>query len=97
MGLFGTAHRSGGGSVTKICHTYPRMIKCGTIIILWYCLKCKKNTKSKNQKVVKTRKGRIMLSSKCIVCDNRKFIKKHEAEGLLSLLVKNSLIGPLLK
>ena len=38
--------------------------------MLLYCLKCRKNTESKNLKVVKTKKpGRIMLLSKCAVCD----------------------------
>ena len=37
--------------------------------MLSYCLKCKKNTKSKNPEVVKTRKGRTILSSKCVVCE----------------------------
>ena len=32
------------------------------------CLKCKKNTKSKNPKVVKAKNGRIMVISNCAVC-----------------------------
>ena len=40
--------------------------------MLSYCLKCKKNTESKNPKVVKTKNGRIMLLSKCAVCDSKK-------------------------
>ena len=40
--------------------------------MLLYCLKCKKNTESKNPKVVKTKNGRIMLLSKCAVCDSKK-------------------------
>ena len=32
---------------------------------------CRKNTESKNPKVVKTKNGRIMLSSKCEVCDSK--------------------------
>ena len=42
-----------------------------------YCLKCRKNTESKNPKVVKTLNGRTMLLSKCSVCDSKtsKFIK----------------------
>ena len=39
--------------------------------MLSYCLKCRKNTESKNPKVVKTKNGRIMLSSKCEVCDSK--------------------------
>ena len=50
------------------------------------CLKCRKNTESKNQKVARTKNGRIMISSKCAVWDSRKlkFIKQQEVNGLLS-------------
>ena len=56
--------------------------------MLSYSLKCRKGTESKNPKVVKTKNGRIMLSSKCAVCDSKKskFIKEQEARGLLSKL-----------
>ena len=48
--------------------------------MLLYCLKCSKNTESKNPKVAST----IMLLSKCAVCDSKKskFIKQQEASGL---------------
>ena len=69
-----------------------------------YCLKCRKNTESKNPKVAKTKNGRIMLLSKCAVCDSKKskVIKQQEASGLLSslgiktLLNKIPLLVPLL-
>ena len=72
--------------------------------MLSYCLKCGKNTESKNPKVVKTKNGRIMLLSICEVCDSKKskFVKEQEASGLLSSLRINRplsiipLIGPLL-
>ena len=35
--------------------------------MLLYCLECRKNTESKNPKVVKTKNGRIMLLPKCAV------------------------------
>ena len=56
--------------------------------MLSYCLKCRKNTESKNLKVARTKNGRIMLLSKCAVCDSEKskFIKQEEATGLLSSL-----------
>ena len=56
--------------------------------MLSHCLKCRKNTKSKNPIVARTKNGRIVLLSKCEVCDNKKskFIKHHEASGLLSSL-----------
>ena len=56
--------------------------------MLYYCLKCRKNTESKNPKVAKTKNRRIMLLSKCTVCDSKKskFIKEQEDSGLLSSL-----------
>ena len=53
---------------------------------MWsYYLKFRKNVKSKNPKVVKTKNGIIMLLSKCAMCDSKKskFIKDQEARGLL--------------
>ena len=53
-----------------------------------YCLKCRKNTESKNPKVVKTKNGRIMLLTKCAVCDSKKskFIKEQRTSVLVSSL-----------
>ena len=71
---------------------------------MWsYRLKRRKNTESKNPKVVRTRNGRIMLLSGCTVCDGKKstFIKEQDASGLLSSLgiktplSKIPLVGPL--
>ena len=62
--------------------------------MLLYCLKCRKNTETKNTKVVRTRNGKIMLLSKYAVCDSRKSksIKEQEASWLLSSLeIKTSL------
>ena len=67
-------------------------------------MKCRKNTESENPKVVKTKNRRILLLSKCAVCDSKKseFIKEQETSGLLSSLgiktplIKVSLVGPLL-
>ena len=72
--------------------------------MLWYCLKYRKNTESKNPNVVKSRNGRIMLFSKCEVCDSKKpkFIKEQDDSRLLSsLAIKTplseiSLVGHLL-
>ena len=51
--------------------------------------KCKKDTKSVNSDVLKTKNGRPFLSSKCAVCGSKKskFVKEQEAKGLLSSLV----------
>ena len=56
--------------------------------MLSYCLVCKKNTENKNAKMIKTKNGKLMLSSKCPVCGNKKsrFMKEQEAKGLLSNL-----------
>ena len=55
--------------------------------MLIYCLKCKKNTKNIEAKMMKTKNGRFVLSSKCsISCSKKsKFMKEQEA-GLLSNL-----------
>ena len=52
--------------------------------MLSYCLKCKKNTESKNPR------GRMMLSTNCAVCGNKesRFIKEQEPKGLLSMIGK---------
>ena len=56
--------------------------------MLTYCLKCKKNTKNIDAKMLKTKNGRLSLSSKCAVCGNKKsrFMKEQEAKGLLNNL-----------
>ena len=70
-------------------------------MMLSYCIK---NTENKNPKVVRTKNGRIMVLSKCEVCDSKKsnFIKEQQSTGLLSSLgikaplSKISVVGPLL-
>ena len=56
--------------------------------MLSYCLKCRKITESKNLKVVRKKNGKIILLSKCELCDSKKskFIKEEEASKLLSSL-----------
>ena len=56
--------------------------------MLLYCLKCKKNTESINPKLLKTTNGKTMILSKCAICSSKKskFIKEHQAKGLLSNL-----------
>ena len=51
--------------------------------MLSYCLKCGKNTESKTRKVVRTKNGRIILLSKCSVCNSEKlkFLKEKQLEG----------------
>ena len=67
-------------------------------------LNYRKNTESKNPKVARIKNRRIMLLSKCAVCDTKKsnFIKQQEDSGLLSSLgtktpfSKIPLVSPLL-
>ena len=56
--------------------------------MLSYRLKCRKNKENKNPRMSKTDKRRLILSSKCVVCDNKKsrFIKKQGASRLSSNL-----------
>ena len=56
--------------------------------MLTYCLKCKRNAKNIDSKMLATKNGRLMLSSKCAICGSKKsrFMKKQEAKGLLSNL-----------
>ena len=63
-----------------------------------YCLKCSKNTESKSPKVVKTNKETIVLSSIFAVCNSKKskFVKKQEAERLISIIHQVLLLFPLL-
>ena len=53
-----------------------------------YCLKCKNHTKNVNPQVSSTSNGKIMILSKCAICNSNKskFINKQEAKGLLSKL-----------
>ena len=56
--------------------------------MLTCCLKRKRNTKNIDAKMMKTKNGRFVLSSKCAVCGKKKsrFMKEQGAEGLLSNL-----------
>ena len=56
--------------------------------MLFYCLKCKKNTESINPRVSGTSNGRTMILSNYAICGSKKskFFKNQEAKGLLSSL-----------
>ena len=56
--------------------------------VITYCLSCKKDTKNIDPIVAKTKNNRLMMLSKCSVCNNEKFrfIKEQQAKGLLSNL-----------
>ena len=53
-----------------------------------YCLKCRKYTKNINPQVSSTSNGKIMILSRCEICNSKKskFINQQEAKGLLSKL-----------
>ena len=62
--------------------------------MLTSCLKCKRSTTKIDSKMLETKNGRFMLSSKCAICGSKKsrFIKEQEAKELLSNLgVKTAL------
>ena len=63
--------------------------------MLKYCLKWKKDTESIDSKVLKTRNGRTILSSKRAICGSKKlrFMKEQEAKGLLSSLGLKTLLN----
>ena len=54
--------------------------------MLTYCLKCKRNTKNIDSKMLETKNGRLMLSLKCAICGSKKsrFMKEQEAKEFLS-------------
>ena len=70
--------------------------------MLLYCLKCRKNTESKNPRVEKTKNGRIMSSSNYAVfnSDKSRFIKEQEASeiipNLAKMLISILIVGPAL-
>ena len=60
---------------TYIYHHYIYIYMCVYVyiyIMLFYCFKCRKNTESKNAKISKANKGKLMLLSKFAMCDSNK-------------------------
>ena len=53
-----------------------------------YCLKCRKYTKNINPYISSTSNGKLMILSKCAICNSKKsrFMKKQEAKESLSKL-----------
>ena len=54
--------------------------------MMTYYLKCKRNTKNIDAKMIKTKNGRVALLSKCVVCGNKKtrFITEQKVSRILS-------------
>ena len=52
------------------------------------CLNCKNHTKNINPRVFSASNGKVMILSKCAICNSKKskFINKQKAKGLLSKL-----------
>ena len=65
---------------------FDKMHKYKTM--LSYYLKCWKNTENINPKISGTSNGKTIILSNCAICGSKKskFIKKQEANGLLSSL-----------
>ena len=60
-----------------------------------YCLKCRKYIENINPQVSSNSNGKIMVLSKCAICNSKKskFINQQKAKGLLSKLgIKTPLI-----
>ena len=55
-----------------------------------YCLSCKKNTENTNQKMVKTKNNRLMILSKCDICNNKKSRFISLESGVLDSLGLNT-------
>ena len=53
-----------------------------------YCVKCRRDTKNIEPKMVRTNNNRLIVQSKCPVCGIKKtrLVKEQEAKGLLSNL-----------
>ena len=53
-----------------------------------YCLKCRKHTKTINPQVSSTSNVKIMILSRCEICNSKKskFINQQEAKVLLNKL-----------
>ena len=56
--------------------------------MLAYCFKCKQNTRNIDSKMLETKNGRTIFSSKRAICGSKKlrFMKEQEAKGFLSNL-----------
>ena len=53
-----------------------------------YCLTCKTNTDNIDLKMFRIKNNRLLMQSKCSVCETKKsrFVKEQDAKGLLSNL-----------
>ena len=56
--------------------------------MLTYCVKCGKKSENLDPKIFKTKNSKIIMQPECAACGIKKsrFVKEHEAKGLLSSL-----------
>ena len=55
-----------------------------------YCLSCKKDTRSIDPKVIKTKNNRKMMLSRCSICNNKKSTFISQGSGIFYSLVYNT-------
>ena len=55
-----------------------------------YYLSCKKDTKKTNPRIVKTKNNKRVMSSKCSICNNKKYTFISQGSGLFDSLGLNT-------
>ena len=55
-----------------------------------YCLSCKKDIENINPKMVRTKNNRLMMLSKCAICNNKKSRFISQGSGLFDSLGLNT-------
>ena len=55
-----------------------------------YCLLCKKDTRNIDPKVIKTKKNKRVMLSKCSICNNKKSTFISQGSGLFDSLGLNT-------
>ena len=55
-----------------------------------YCLSCKKDTRSIDPKVIKTKNNQKMMLSRCSICSNKKSTFISQGSGIFDSLVYNT-------
>ena len=55
-----------------------------------YCLSCKKDTENINPKIVRTKNNRLMMLSKCAICNNKTSRFISQGSGLFDSLGLNT-------
>ena len=54
------------------------------------CLSCKNDMKNINSKVIKTKKNRKMMLSRCSICNNKKYTFVSQGSGIFDSLIYNT-------